>query len=269
MTDRVTGEEDDRWRSTQEATRQLTAARGAVPPPDVVAPQRSEQPDRDGPGGTRVEPVGNRGRDSAVSGDRRATAAERSGVRTEAVPEPADVAAPPSPSAARAPTPAATSPVSEVFEAVPAAPESDPPGATSAVAASPPRDATVPAAPERAREVPASPAPIPSAPDADPPVVTPEVPASPPSSPQIAAMQVLVRAPDALLRVGGGPYMVPVSVGGASRLSTISITLLFDPDILLARTVLEGTFMRQGGAMVTFEQQVPWCTTPLRAESLP
>ena len=41
-----------------------------------------------------------------------------------------------------------------------------------------------------------------------------------------------------------------------SQLSTISLTLLFDPNIVRVRTVQEGSFMRQGGMQVTFTQQV-------------
>ena len=55
--------------------------------------------------------------------------------------------------------------------------------------------------------------------------------------------------------MGQGPYNIPVSVTGAQRLSTVTLTLTFDPRILRVRTVQEGSFLRSGGANVTFTQQ--------------
>ena len=63
-------------------------------------------------------------------------------------------------------------------------------------------------------------------------------------------------SPPATLRVGGGPYTVPISVANASRLSTVSLTLVYDPALLRVRTVQEGSFMRTGGASAAFTQQV-------------
>jgi hypothetical protein len=57
-------------------------------------------------------------------------------------------------------------------------------------------------------------------------------------------------------RVGGGPYVVPISISGAARISTITLTLTFDATKLRVRTVQEGSFMRAGGVNVTFSQQV-------------
>ena len=82
-------------------------------------------------------------------------------------------------------------------------------------------------------------------------------PQTPPARPDVsAAAQVLVTPPGAVFRLGGGPYTIPVSISGVSQLSTISLTLLFDPNIVRVRTVQEGSFMRQGGMQVTFTQQV-------------
>jgi hypothetical protein len=49
---------------------------------------------------------------------------------------------------------------------------------------------------------------------------------------------------------------VPISVTNASRLSTVTLTLTFDPARLRVRTVQEGSFMRTGGVSVSFAQQV-------------
>jgi hypothetical protein len=67
---------------------------------------------------------------------------------------------------------------------------------------------------------------------------------------------VLISPPGTTFRVGGGPYTVPISISGATRISTITLTVTFDPAILRVRAVTEGSFMRTGGANATFTQQV-------------
>jgi hypothetical protein len=58
------------------------------------------------------------------------------------------------------------------------------------------------------------------------------------------------------MRVGSGPYTVPVSIAGASRLSAVTVSVTFNPALLRVRSVSEGTFMRQGNVTPTFTQQV-------------
>jgi general secretion pathway protein D len=128
---------------------------------------------------------------------------------------------------------------------------------------------------------PATPAPAPFA--APPPVVTPAPQAPPPAaqaapppaaaaappapagqsadapsttSPGFGVAQVIISPPPGVLRVGQGPYNIPISVTGAQRLSTVTLTLTFDSRFLRVRTVQEGSFLRSGGANVTFSQQV-------------
>jgi diaminopimelate epimerase len=48
---------------------------------------------------------------------------------------------------------------------------------------------------------------------------------------------------------------VPISINGAQRLATITLTVTFDPMVLRVRSVQEGSFMRTGGVAVTFTQQ--------------
>jgi hypothetical protein len=67
--------------------------------------------------------------------------------------------------------------------------------------------------------------------------------------------QVIITPPGTVFRVGAGPYTVPISITNVSRLSTISLTLTFDPALLRVRSVQEGSFMRSGGANATFTQQ--------------
>jgi hypothetical protein len=67
---------------------------------------------------------------------------------------------------------------------------------------------------------------------------------------------VVVSPPGTEFRVGGGPYTVPVSVSNASRLSSLSLTITYNPAVLRVRTVQEGSFMRTGGVAAAFTQQV-------------
>jgi hypothetical protein len=58
------------------------------------------------------------------------------------------------------------------------------------------------------------------------------------------------------MRMGSGPYTVPVSVSGASRVSTLTISLTYNPALVRVRSVQEGTFMRQGGVTPAFTSQI-------------
>jgi len=72
----------------------------------------------------------------------------------------------------------------------------------------------------------------------------------------MGAAQVTLTPPGTTFRVGGGPYTVPITVANATRLSTISLTVTFDPARLRVRSVQEGSFMRSGSVNTTFMQQV-------------
>jgi general secretion pathway protein D len=101
--------------------------------------------------------------------------------------------------------------------------------------------------------VPAAPAqPSPLAPAGGAPPVTQPVPSS--------GGQVLLTPPGPEFLVGAGPYTVPVSITGASQLSSVTLTITFNPAALRVRAVQEGSFMRTGGAAATFTQQVDAAT---------
>lgn len=72
----------------------------------------------------------------------------------------------------------------------------------------------------------------------------------------IGMAQVIISLPSSEFRIGAGPYTVPLSVTNASRLSTVTLTLTFDPMRLRVRAVQEGSFMRSGGVAATFAQEV-------------
>jgi hypothetical protein len=63
-----------------------------------------------------------------------------------------------------------------------------------------------------------------------------------------------------VFQVAGGPYSVPISINNASRLSVITLTLTYNPNVLRVRTVQDGTFMRQGGVTATFTPRIDAAT---------
>jgi hypothetical protein len=91
---------------------------------------------------------------------------------------------------------------------------------------------------------------------------TPAAPTAPPSgdqtpttSPGLGQAQIII-SPAPTLRLGGGPYNVPITVTNALGLSTVSLTVTYDPTKLRVRSVQQGGFMRTGGIDVNFVQQV-------------
>jgi len=169
--------------------------------------------------------------------------------------QPPLLAPPAEPPAAPAGPPATSTPqigqqTSQGTIAVPAG-ASPVPGTVVVPNPPPPAPTATPIQPAPVQPQAAAPAPAPAAQAAaaqatpDPPIV----------SPGIGAAQVIISPPAGALRVGQGPYNIPLSVTGAQRLSTVTLTLTYDPRILRVRTVQEGSFLRSGGANVTFSQQ--------------
>lgn len=140
-----------------------------------------------------------------------------------------------------------------------AAPE--PVGAAPAAAPGQPLapQAAQPPAQAPAQVPPAAPAPAPAPPagaNANPP--TPQLPpagAAVPGPTSVAAGQVVVSVPGPEFRVGGGPYLVPVSITNASQLSGVTLTVTYNPAVLRLVNVQEGSFMRAGGVNASFTQQ--------------
>ncbi|PYR28839.1 MAG: hypothetical protein DMF98_01745 [Acidobacteria bacterium] len=133
-----------------------------------------------------------------------------------------------------------------------------PPAATPTPTPALPPPVTEPPAPP----TPALPAPAP--PPATPPAPTtpePQIPAAQPAteppitSPGVGSARVVMSPSGTTFRVGGGPYIIPISISDAARISTMTLTLTFDATKLRVRNVQEGSFMRAGGANVTFNQQ--------------
>ncbi len=100
--------------------------------------------------------------------------------------------------------------------------------------------------------------PPPAATPAPPPATTaaPAAPASPAPAVPSAAPARISLSPPSEMRVGSGPYTIPVSIAGASRLSTVTLSITYNPALVRIRNVQEGTFMRQGGGTPVFNSQI-------------
>jgi len=68
--------------------------------------------------------------------------------------------------------------------------------------------------------------------------------------------RLMLSTPGEDFRVGGGPYTVAVSMTDASQVSSVSLTISFNPSVLRVRAVQEGSFLRAGGVAAAFTQQV-------------
>ncbi len=96
---------------------------------------------------------------------------------------------------------------------------------------------------------------VPSSAPIAPPVTTAGAPPTPAPAQPVGPARVTL-SPPSEMRLGSGPYTVPISIAGASRLSTLTLSLTYNPAIIRVRSVQEGTFMRQGGAAPAFSSQV-------------
>jgi general secretion pathway protein D len=141
----------------------------------------------------------------------------------------------------------------------PTAPGARPPEGTAPAPVVPSGSSPIPGTTTQppAPAVPAPPAPGPPAEDVSTPPAAPPPPAAPVPT---AGAEVVLTLPASEFRVGAGPYTVPVSVVGVSRLSVLSLTVTFNPAVVRVRSVQEGSFLRQGGVPVTFTQQVDAAT---------
>jgi general secretion pathway protein D len=147
--------------------------------------------------------------------------------------------------------PPGSSPVPGTVLVTPA-PPTQPPATVPPAIPEPTAPPVVPPAPPTGTPPGTEPAPTPQ-----PPGLAPSTPAVPPTTAAgIGSAQILISPPGTTLRVGGGPYTVPISISDASRITTITLTLVYDPTKLRVRSVQEGSFMRSGGVTASFSQQV-------------
>jgi general secretion pathway protein D len=106
--------------------------------------------------------------------------------------------------------------------------------------------------------VPAPGPPPPPAPEAVPPPAAEAAAAAAGQAPgtSVAPARLAVTAPGPQFAVGGGPYTVPITISDAQRVSTLSVSVTYNPSVLRVRAVQPGTFMAQGGITPTFTQQI-------------
>ncbi len=127
------------------------------------------------------------------------------------------------------------------------------PNAAAAVPpAQPPAPGTAPA-PAPAQLQPTAAATIPGANAQGVPVPPPGAAVPGPTS--MSGGQIVVSVPGPEFRLGGGPYLVPLSITGASQLSGVTLTVTYNPAVLRLVNVQEGSFMRAGGVGASFSQQ--------------
>lgn len=93
-------------------------------------------------------------------------------------------------------------------------------------------------------------------PAATPPREAPPAAGAPAGTPVSTPAQIIVTPPGTEFRVQGGPYTVPVSINNAVRISTLTLTITYNPAILRVRGALDGGFMRQGGATASFAPKI-------------
>jgi general secretion pathway protein D len=222
---------------------------GLAGPPQLIAPQQPREPEpapaaapaappanpsqppNMSPGGVPRPPFGSPGgvQPTVPATTPPGTAQQPAYVQTPTAPPtvPPSLTNQPTPAA---PTPGTTQPGITPVPGLPAQPPAaqPPTGAAGAPPATPPQPAAQP---------PAAPA-------------TPPAGTTPTGAAQTPA-QIIVTAPGEF-RVGGGPYTAPISVNNASRISTLTITVTYNPAVLNVRSATEGSFMRQGGVTASF-----------------
>lgn len=147
---------------------------------------------------------------------------------------------------------------------MPRPPVTSEPGAQPVNRPAPPGTSAVPTpiTPQPPGPLPVAP-PVTGVPPATPPVTPPRDPATPapatpaePAVPQPSTAQIIITPSGTEFRIAGGPYIAPLSINNASRVSTLSLSITYNPAVVRVRTVQEGTFMRQGGAIASFTPKI-------------
>jgi general secretion pathway protein D len=102
--------------------------------------------------------------------------------------------------------------------------------------------------------LPAGAAPPTAAQPAQPAAGTPPAGAAPTAAASTPA-QVLITTPGTDWRVGAGPYTVTLSAANVTRVTTITLTIMYNPAAVKIRSLQEGGFMRQGVPNTAFVHQ--------------
>jgi general secretion pathway protein D len=62
--------------------------------------------------------------------------------------------------------------------------------------------------------------------------------------------------PENSLEPGSGPHAIPITVSGGTQLTSITLTITYDPAIIVSPTVTQGSFIAQGGVAVAFVPEI-------------
>jgi general secretion pathway protein D len=84
--------------------------------------------------------------------------------------------------------------------------------------------------------------------------------ATPPQTANAGPAFVAVQPPTTPLQMGGQPYNVPVTVSNAAALSSLTLTVTYNPAVLRATVVNEGSLMRADGATTSFVPKIDAAT---------
>lgn len=80
---------------------------------------------------------------------------------------------------------------------------------------------------------------------------------APPAAPPAAGlMRIAVTPPSTPLQMGGQPYIVPLTVANANGLSSLTLSVTYNPAVLRATVVNEGSLMRADGAATSFVPKI-------------
>jgi hypothetical protein len=77
---------------------------------------------------------------------------------------------------------------------------------------------------------------------------------SAPATPSPA--RIAITPPGTDLQAGGPPYTMPISISGVSELGTVTLSLSYNPAVLRATAVTQGTFLQQGGVATAFAPKI-------------
>ncbi len=142
--------------------------------------------------------------------------------------------------------PPGSSPIPGTVMMPPQQPAAPPPPQQPPAQAAPAPQVQTPAAPTPAAPAPTQPATA-GAPAATAPAGTP--------TPAPTPAQVTITTPGSDWRVGQGPYTVTLSALNMPRVTTITLTLTYNPTALKLRSLQEGSFMRTGVPGTAFAHQ--------------
>jgi type II secretory pathway component GspD/PulD (secretin) len=134
-----------------------------------------------------------------------------------------------------------------------------PPGAATPPAGVAPGPGAVPGATPTPEAVPPGATPTP-APGTPPVRDTTAFPSTTDPAATATPAQIIATVPGTAFQIAGGPYTVPISINNGSRVSVVTLTVTYNPNVLRARMVQDGTFMRQGGISATFTPRIDAAT---------